>query len=119
MLVDRGVLGLGGGWTWTLASDAAEVPMPPTIDALLMARIDSWREKTRRPSGRFGGRARVLSGRRRGDVERRGAAIPSALGTLVRRQFVEPTQSSFVDESTYRFGHILIRDAAYGASCSA
>lgn len=116
MLVDRGVLTPSVDGSWTMASDAAEIPIPPGISALLMARIDELEPEVR---------AVLQAGSVVGLEFYRGAVeamsrvevaphVQAALGTLVRRQFVEPTQSSFADESTYRFSHILIRDAAYG-----
>ena len=116
MLVDRGVLSPADDGSWKMASDGAEIPIPPSISALLTSRIDELA-----PEDRAVLQAGSVVGLEfyRGAVEAMSRAevvphVPTALGTLVRRQFVATTQSSFIDEATYRFGHILIRDAAYG-----
>ena len=40
--------------------------------------------------------------------------VSALLQRLVRRRLVRPEHSSFPGEDAFRFGHILIRDAAYG-----
>jgi tetratricopeptide (TPR) repeat protein len=42
------------------------------------------------------------------------AEVGSHLMTLVRKELIRPDQSDFLREPTFRFRHLLIRDAAYG-----
>ena len=96
------------------ARDAVElVTLPPTIQALLAARLDRLdpveREVLQRAAvvGRefWPGAVAALDG----GAETLGATL---LG-LVRRELVEPAASSIPGQDGFRFRHALIRDAAY------
>ncbi|HEY4236488.1 MAG TPA: adenylate/guanylate cyclase domain-containing protein [Gaiellaceae bacterium] len=96
------------------ARAAAElVELPPTIQALLAARLDRLdpldREVLERAAvvGKefWPGAVAAL-----GDGE--GTLGPTLLG-LVRSELVEPAVSSIPGEDGFRFRHVLIRDAAY------
>jgi len=96
------------------ARAAAElVALPPTIQALLAARLDRLDPVERDVLGRaavigkefWPGAVAFL-----GEGEE---VLGTTLLTLVRREFVEPTVSSFPGEDGFRFRHALIRDAAY------
>ncbi len=98
------------------AEDAdQEVVVPPTIQALLAARIDRLEPDERavlvRASveGRLfhpGAVTELLPGPAR-------AGIGARLLNLVRKEFLRPDQSRFPGDDGFRFNHILIRDAAY------
>ena len=101
-----------------LAEDGARAgpfDIPPTIDALLAARLDrlgpSERAVIERASvvGRefWVGAVDALV-----PTELRGS-IPGTLMTLVRKELVRRGRSSLPGEDAFRFRHILIRDAAY------
>ena len=92
-----------------------EIAVPPTIHALLQARIDS-----------LDGDVRVVMerGAVEGEVFHRGAVsvlapdpvrddIELHLTTLVRKELIRSTAPQFPDDEGYRFRHLLIRDAAY------
>ena len=92
-----------------------DVVVPPTIHALLQARIDS-----------LDGDVRVVMerGSVEGEVFHRGSvavlspdpvrpAVESLLATLVRKELIRSTQPTFPDDEGFRFRHLLIRDAAY------
>jgi class 3 adenylate cyclase/tetratricopeptide (TPR) repeat protein len=92
-----------------------EIVVPPTIHALLQARIDS-----------LDGDVRVVMerGSVEGEVFHRGAVaelspglvradVESHLTTLVRKELIRSTSSTFAQDEGYRFRHLLIRDAAY------
>ena len=90
--------------------------VPPTIQALLAARVDQLDVSQRRAvecasvvgQQFWSGAVRALS-----DDD---AAIGRALIDLVRLEFVVPDESvTFPDEDSFRFVHILVRDAAYEA----
>jgi class 3 adenylate cyclase/tetratricopeptide (TPR) repeat protein len=92
-----------------------EISVPPTIHALLQARIDS-----------LDGDVRVVMerGSVEGEVFHRGtvaelapepvrAAVESHLATLVRKELIRSTSAMFPEDEGFRFRHLLIRDAAY------
>ncbi len=92
-----------------------EIVVPPTIHALLQARIDS-----------LDGDVRVVMerGSVEGEVFHRGAVavlspdpvrsdVESHLTTLVRKELIRSAPSTFPDDEGFRFRHLLIRDAAY------
>ena len=96
-------------------SGGAEVEVPPTIQALLAARLDQLDPAERS----------VLE---RGSVEgrtfHRGAVVALADGdgsvdqrliALVRKELVRPDRPQLQGDDAYRFRHLLIRDAAYEA----
>jgi class 3 adenylate cyclase/tetratricopeptide (TPR) repeat protein len=94
-----------------------EVSVPPTIQALLQARIDSLE-----PDARV-----VLEcGAVEGEVFHRGAVaelvpddlrvdLDAHLSRLVRAELLRPEHSLPTAEEAFRFRHILIRDVAYDA----
>jgi hypothetical protein len=99
-----------------LARDArGTVDVPPTIQALLQARLDT-----------LNGDERIVieRGSVEGQVFHRGAVAalaPAAqdvdvhqqLGALVRKELVRPDQALIAGDDAYRFRHLLIRDTAY------
>src|SRR4029077_19431410 len=96
-------------------ADGEEVEVPPTLRALLAARLDQLDEPERRVLER---------GAVEGELFHRGAVQALApeetevlprLGTLVRRDLVRPDRPQLPHEDAYRFRHLLIRDAAYEA----
>ncbi len=96
-------------------SPSGEVAVPPTIQALLAARLDQL------PSGE---RLALERGAVEGQVFHRGAvealapdepSIPARLLGLVRKELVRPTTATMPDDDAFRFRHLLIRDAAYDA----
>ena len=97
------------------ARTAVDLPIPPTIGALLAARLDrlpdAERQLLERASvvGRTfwtGALTELLP-----DSEHRDVA--GRLARLARRDLIRPQPSDFADEDAYRFRHLLIRDAAY------
>ena len=112
MLVDDGALVReNGGWTAT--RDLDRVAVPPTIHALLAARLDQLP-----PDERATIEAAAVEGKvfHRGSVESLSAdraAVAAALDALVRKELVRPEPPVFSAEHGYRFRHLLIRDAAY------
>ena len=89
------------------------VEVPPTIKALLAARLDQLdpAERAVLESGSVEGRtfhrgavAALADG---------GGAVDQRLVSLVRKELVRPDRPQFPEEDAYRFRHLLIRDAAY------
>jgi class 3 adenylate cyclase/tetratricopeptide (TPR) repeat protein len=91
-----------------------EVAVPPTLQALLAARLDRLETAERRVLER---------GAVEGEVFHRGAAqalsddgrVTPRLASLVRKELIRPDKSQLPAEDAFRFRHLLIRDAAYDA----
>ena len=92
-----------------------QVVVPPTLQALLAARVDHLETAERSVLER---------GAIEGEIFHRGAVqalspqetqVTSRLAALVRRELIRPTEPLFSGEDGFRFRHILIRDAAYDA----
>ncbi|MGI8828407.1 MAG: ATP-binding protein [Candidatus Limnocylindria bacterium] len=115
MLVDDGRLRQEDG-RWLLElGEHARLEMPPTIAALLTARIDAldYDERAVLERGSVIGLAFY-----RGAVEELASEtmrdqVGPILLRLVSKQLVAPEGEFFENEETYRFQHALIRDAAY------
>jgi len=96
-------------------SAAVDLAIPPTIHALLAARLDRLDPEERavieRASviGKEFWRGAVADLTPEPERESAGARLM----TLARKEFVEPSASIFEGEDGFRFRHILIRDAAY------
>ena len=90
-----------------------EVAVPPTIHALLAARLDGL------PADE---RAVLERGSVEGQVFHRSAVlalapdegqVDSRLVALVRKELVRPDAPTLPADEAYRFRHLLVRDAAY------
>jgi class 3 adenylate cyclase/tetratricopeptide (TPR) repeat protein len=99
-------------------SGNGEVTVPPTIQALLAARLD----RLAAPE-----RAVLERGAIEGRLFHRGAVsalspeperddVATRLITLARSEFVRPDRSLFPGDDAFRFVHVLVRDAAYEAT---
>jgi class 3 adenylate cyclase/ketosteroid isomerase-like protein/predicted ester cyclase len=114
MLIDDGSL-TREGEMWTAVGGEDAVQVPPTIQALLTARIERLRPDERAVVER----ASVIGKQfYRGAVAELVAPpvrldIDGHLETLRRKDMVEPEGTYWIDEPVYRFHHVLIRDAAY------
>jgi class 3 adenylate cyclase len=96
-------------------SGGARVDVPPTIQALLAARLDQLDPAERSVlehgsvEGRIFHRGAVAAlGDGDGELDRR-------LVALVRKELVRPDRAQLAGDDAYRFRHLLIRDAAYEA----
>jgi class 3 adenylate cyclase len=92
-----------------------EIEVPPTIHALLQARIDSLDADERLVIERGSVEGQVFH---RGSVamlapEPVRPTIESHLSKLVRKELIRPDRGTFPDDEAFRFRHLLIRDAAY------
>ena len=96
-------------------SGNGNVTIPPTIQALLAARLDQLDASERGVLERGAVEGRVFH---RGAVQ---ALAPeelqlmARLTALVRKELVRPDKPQLAGEDAYRFRHLLIRDAAYDA----
>src|SRR5439155_786961 len=101
---------------WIVLSDIGAITIPPSISALLTARLD-----------RLGATERsvIERGAVMGQVFFRGAleelvpdgvrtSVPASLDGLARKELIRRDEATqFAAQEAYRFLHILIRDAAY------
>jgi tetratricopeptide (TPR) repeat protein len=100
-----------------LAQEAGDddVVVPPTIQALLAARLDQLEEPERSALERGAVEGEVFH---RGAVEaltQEASQVPTSLLGLVRKELVRPDRAQLPGEDAFRFRHLLIRDAAYDA----
>ena len=91
-----------------------EIVVPPTIHALLQARLDA-----------LSGNERIVieCGSVEGQVFHRGpvaelappvrSGVETHLSALVRQELIRPDSTVFAGDEAFRFRHILIRDVAY------
>ncbi len=113
MLIDSGVLQLQDG-RWVRADDSAEIAVPPTIHALLEARLDGLGRAERaavEPASVIGLEFPQTALESLAPPAVR-TELPAHLGTLTRKQFIRPAQSTDAD-LIYRFHHHLVRDTVY------
>jgi class 3 adenylate cyclase/tetratricopeptide (TPR) repeat protein len=114
MLIEQGRVRRDNG-SWVADGDLSELELPPTIHALLAARLDLLTREEQallEPASVVGGvfpRAallelvpEVLRGR-----------VDELLGSLVRKHLLTRDPAQPRDDETYAFQHILIRDEAY------
>ena len=98
-----------------LARDRGPVEVPPTIQALLAARLErlALEERELLERGAVEGEVfhrmaiRALAG------EGLEGVVEARLATLVRKELIRPHPATFEGDDAFRFRHLLIRDAAY------
>ena len=96
-------------------SGGGEITVPPTIQALLAARLDQLDAPERDVLERGSIEGRVFH---RGAVQALAPEeqqVMARLTSLVRKELVRPDKSELPGEDAFRFRHLLIRDAAYDA----
>jgi class 3 adenylate cyclase len=113
MLVDEGAIERQGE-RWVVGANLASLEMPPTIHALLAARIERLRPEERTVLeraavvGRHFSRSAVAA-----LLGRNGSELDARLEALRRTELIERDTGWFLGEPVLRFHHVLIRDAAY------
>ncbi|HEV8252010.1 MAG TPA: adenylate/guanylate cyclase domain-containing protein [Candidatus Limnocylindria bacterium] len=115
-LIDDGFLVRSNGG-WVAPADLRQLTLPPTIQALLAARLDGLNSEERSVIERAAVEGKVFH---RGAVtdltpEPMRGQVRDRLASLMRMELVRPEQASFAGDEAYRFRHLLIRDAAYQA----
>ena len=114
LLLDRGTLVRRDG-RWTLISGVEALQLPPTVEAVLGARIDDLV-----PAERSTIEAAAVSG----EIFWRGAIksispdgavrdLDSRLGSLLASGLIQRVDSTLPGEDEFQFGHGLIREVAY------
>ena len=114
MLIDDGAIVRRNG-TWLASGNVGRLAMPPTIQALLAARLDQLESPDRDVAQRAAVVGQVFSW---GSVrelcdEPARSELAGRLHVLVRKQLIVPEAGTPASEDSFRFGHVLIRDAAY------
>ena len=99
-----------------VAADAeGEVVVPPTLKALLAARLDQLEREERGVLQRGSIEGELFH---RGAVEAlspAGSELTPRFTALVRKELIRPANSMFPTDAGFSFCHLLIRDAAYDA----
>jgi class 3 adenylate cyclase/tetratricopeptide (TPR) repeat protein len=116
MLIDSGDLVRENGG-WRAASDLTRVAVPPTIQALLAARLDGLPAHERRVLERGSVEGKVFHRSAVAELAPAdlAATIPTYLRSLTRKELLRPDRPTFTGDDAFRFRHQLIRDAAYGS----
>ena len=116
MLIDDGLLRRENGH-WSAAGDLADVTVPPTIQALLAARLDRLEDAERDVIERAAVEGKVFHTRAVAELapELLRPEVPTRLQALHRKELIRPSRSHFAGDDAFRFRHLLIRDAAYDA----
>jgi class 3 adenylate cyclase/tetratricopeptide (TPR) repeat protein len=114
MLVDEGYLG-SDDESSVPTPELDNLPLPPTVHALLAARLDQLEPSERALIGRAAVVGQVFY---QGAIEALAPdesreTIERALHGLMRKDLVQWNRSDFVGERAYGFLHLLVRDAAY------
>jgi class 3 adenylate cyclase len=98
-----------------MAAVNEEVEVPPTLKALLAARLDQLDDAERKVLERGSVEGEIFH---RGSVQALApeeTQVTTRLAALVRHLLVRPDRAQIAGDDGYRFRHLLIRDAAYDA----
>jgi predicted ATPase/class 3 adenylate cyclase/DNA-binding SARP family transcriptional activator len=114
MLIEDGLLERDDGG-WALAGVSGTLPVPPSIQALLGARIDRLPEDERTLLTHVSVEGTLFHRESMRELAPPALrpVVDRSLSELVRRDLIRPERAAFGDDDAFRFRHILIRDAAY------
>jgi predicted ATPase/class 3 adenylate cyclase len=115
MLIDDGMLHRDEQGHWVVTSDLGAVIVPPSISALLTARLDRLGpvERTAIERGAVIGQIFFQGAVEELSPEGVREQIEPSLQSLIRKELIRPGDSTFAGQEAFRFLHQLIRDAAY------
>ena len=111
MLIETGAVRLEGD-RWVATTSSSEIAIPPTVEALVAARLDALGSEERRvidPASVIG-LGFAVDALVHLVPEDAMPEVPVRLQTLTSKQFVRPTVA---EADFYRFGHSVIKDSAY------
>jgi class 3 adenylate cyclase/tetratricopeptide (TPR) repeat protein len=113
MLIDEGVLRSDRG-TWVASNDLTGISVPPTISALMSARLDRLDagERAVIEAAAVMGKEFIATAVRELAPESVGDHLEAVLGALTRKELIGAARSPR-GGGEMRFRHLLIRDAAY------
>ena len=114
MLIEQGALRRSDGM-WVPTRDLSAIPVPPTVEAILAARLDALEPAERAVIERAAVIGEVFYWGAVADIspEAVGPEVGTHLMTLERRQLIKPAPTDLAREDAYRFRHLLVRDTAY------
>jgi predicted ATPase/class 3 adenylate cyclase len=114
MMIDSGLL-RNVGDHWVPETDLATVSVPPSIQALLAARLDrlSAQERVVIQRASVIGRVFPLDAVRALTPDTEPDVVEMHLQALIRKELIRPERLLYLGEDGFRFRHHLIRDAAY------
>ncbi len=120
MLIDDGLVVRDDGGRdagWTPVADLSSIAVPPSVAALLAARLERLSDEERRAIGSASviGKVFYVGAVRELLPEPDRANAGPLVRSLVRKELVRETRSTIPGEDAFEFRHILIRDAAYAA----
>jgi class 3 adenylate cyclase/tetratricopeptide (TPR) repeat protein len=116
MLIDDGLLARDGD-RWVATKALSDLRVPPTIQALLAARLDQLTADERAAIQRAAVCGKQFHvGAVAALLEADSREVRPTLMSLVRRDLIRPDRSLLAGEDALRFRHQLIRDAAYEAA---
>jgi predicted ATPase/class 3 adenylate cyclase len=97
------------------AEQGDQLDVPPTVQAVLAARIDRLPQAERTVAQRASVQGRVFSRRALAELvgDRQLATLDATLAALQRRELIQRDPRAFGGTDGLRFSHGLIRDAAY------
>jgi predicted ATPase/class 3 adenylate cyclase len=116
MLVDDDLIRrLDWAGRWAVVGDISRITIPLTIQALLTARLDRLEAEERAVIQRAAVVGRVFWWGAVSELspEELRPRVSRHLQSLMRKELIRPDDSDIGQEDAFRFGHILIRDAAY------
>ena len=113
MLIDDGLLVHRNG-RWAATGDLSALAVPPTIQALLSARLDRLGTEERSVLQRASVVGKVFWSGAVADLspEAVRAGVTANLMALIRKELIRQDRSSFRGQDAFRFRPLLIRDAA-------
>ena len=111
MLAEDGVIEKTDG-RWLARGNISEIAIPPTINALLTARLDRLPAPERGALELAAVMGKVFASQAVYDLAG-GSASAETLGTLAKKGLIRLDQDEFAGEEMYRFRHLLIRDVMY------
>jgi class 3 adenylate cyclase/tetratricopeptide (TPR) repeat protein len=114
MLIEDGMLERRDS-VWVATADVAQLGIPPSISALLAARLDRLDPEELAITQRASVVGKVFY---RGAVaylspEQARPQVNTHLLTLTRKELIRPDRSDLVADDAFRFRHLLMRDATY------
>ncbi|MEP7379305.1 MAG: adenylate/guanylate cyclase domain-containing protein [Chloroflexota bacterium] len=114
MLIDDGLVVERAG-QWQAQGDLEQVTVPPTVRALLAARLEQLSPSERSIAERASVVGRVFEQAAVTELapESLRPEIARGLVALVRKELIRPERSELAAGDAFKFRHLLIRDAAY------
>jgi class 3 adenylate cyclase/tetratricopeptide (TPR) repeat protein len=116
MLIDDGYL-VREDDRWVSAKDLSQVKVPPTVQALIAARLDRLNPVERAVLERAAiiGKVFAASSIRSLAGEELVGEVDDGIRALLRKDLIRPDRGDLGEEDSYRFRHLLVRDAVYDA----